>query len=139
MFAKTSQYFHRGPLGVLRLVGGASGPQGSSLAPEALAAQYLSVGQVERAVNLLLSLNWDCQGLQCLTCLHLIANHVLRLPLTPDKEGISIIYVSITYKKSLTTFHILFLVLPQPFEIIFYSEAILLNQNTHYLFNKSTI
>lgn len=90
MFALTPQYVHRGPVGVLRLVGGASGPQGPSLAPEALAAQYLSVGQVERAVNLLLSLNWDSQGLQCLTCLHLIANHVLRLPLTPDKEGISI-------------------------------------------------
>ncbi|XP_046664309.1 WD repeat-containing and planar cell polarity effector protein fritz isoform X2 [Homalodisca vitripennis] len=71
--------FERGPMGVVRMVG-------PGLTPDTLVSQYLSVGQVERAVNLLLSLNWDTQGLQCLTCLHLIANHVLRLPLTPDKE-----------------------------------------------------
>uniref|UniRef100_A0A1B6M0F5 WD repeat-containing and planar cell polarity effector protein fritz n=1 Tax=Graphocephala atropunctata TaxID=36148 RepID=A0A1B6M0F5_9HEMI len=71
--------FERGPVGVVKLLG-------PGLTPDTLVAQYLSVSQVERAVNLLLSLNWDTQGLKCLTCLHLIANHVLRLPLTPDKE-----------------------------------------------------
>ncbi|XP_054264257.1 WD repeat-containing and planar cell polarity effector protein fritz-like [Macrosteles quadrilineatus] len=78
--------FEKGPVGVLRLIGGGSPPQGSGLTPATLVSQYLSVGSVERAVNLLLSLSWDNQGLHCLTCLHLISNHVLRQPLTPEKE-----------------------------------------------------
>uniref|UniRef100_A0A1B6D3B8 WD repeat-containing and planar cell polarity effector protein fritz n=1 Tax=Clastoptera arizonana TaxID=38151 RepID=A0A1B6D3B8_9HEMI len=81
--------FERGPLAVLRLVGGGGhvhDVQGSGLTADVLVAQYLNVGQVERAVNLLLSQNWETQGSVCLKCLHLIANYIFRFPLTPERE-----------------------------------------------------
>lgn len=80
----------RGPLAVLRLVGGgglAHDAQGPGFTADVLVSQYLNMGQVERAVNLLLSLNWEISGPLCLACLHLIVNHILRLPLTPEREG----------------------------------------------------
>ncbi|PSN33632.1 hypothetical protein C0J52_14255, partial [Blattella germanica] len=79
----------QGPLAVLRLVGG-GGLKGDAhsvgLSPDVLVSQYLSVNQVDRAINLLLSLNWDSYGFICLTCLHRIMNHLFRQPLTPERE-----------------------------------------------------
>lgn len=80
----------RGPLAVLRLVGG-GGLRGDAhrtgLTPDVLVSQYLSVNQVDRAVNILLSLNWDAYGFICLACLQRIVNHLFRQPLTPEREG----------------------------------------------------
>jgi hypothetical protein len=80
----------RGPLAVLRLVGGGGlrgDAHGTGLTPDVLVSQYLSVNQVDRAVNLLLSLSWDSYGFICLACLQRIANHLFRQPLTPEREG----------------------------------------------------
>ena len=77
-------------MAVLRLVGGGGlkgDSYGSSLSPDVLVSQYLSVNQVDRAINLLLSLNWDSYGFICLTCLHRIANYLFRQPLTMEREG----------------------------------------------------
>lgn len=81
---------NRGPLAVLRLVGGGGlrgDAHGTGLTPDVLVSQYLSVNQVDRAINLLLSLNWDSYGVICLACLYQIANHLFRQPLTPEREG----------------------------------------------------
>ncbi|KDR08346.1 WD repeat-containing and planar cell polarity effector protein fritz [Zootermopsis nevadensis] len=81
--------FERGPLAVLRLVGGGGlrgDAYGTGLTPDVLVSQYLSVNQVDRAINLLLSLNWDSYGFICLSCLQRIANHLFRQPLTPERE-----------------------------------------------------
>jgi hypothetical protein len=75
---------------VLRLVGGGGlrgDTHGTGLTPDVLVSQYLSVNQVDRAINLLLSLNWDSYGAICLACLYRIANHLFRQPLTPEREG----------------------------------------------------
>ncbi|XP_039284336.1 WD repeat-containing and planar cell polarity effector protein fritz isoform X2 [Nilaparvata lugens] len=81
--------FERGPLAVVKLIGGGgmlNDVHNQGLTSDALIAQYLNVGQADRAVNLLLSLNWDQAGYACLASLHRIVNHLLRLPLTPDRE-----------------------------------------------------
>ncbi|PNF38671.1 hypothetical protein B7P43_G01219 [Cryptotermes secundus] len=81
--------FERGPLAVLRLVGGGGlrgDAHGTGLTPDVLVSQYLSVNQVDRAINLLLSLNWDSYGYICLACLYRITNHLFRQPLTPERE-----------------------------------------------------
>lgn len=81
--------FERGPLAVLKLIGGGgmlNDVHNQGLTSDAMISQYLNVGQADRAVNLLLSLNWDLAGYACLASLHRIVNHLLRLPLTPDRE-----------------------------------------------------
>nr|CAD7570477.1 unnamed protein product [Timema californicum] len=83
-------HFERGPLAMLRLVGGGGlqgDVQGSGLTPDALVSQYLSLNHVDRAINILLSLRWDSYGATCLACLQRITNHLFRQPLTPEREG----------------------------------------------------
>jgi hypothetical protein len=71
---------------------------GTGLTPDVLVSQYLSVNQVDRAINLLLSLSWDSYGFICLACLYRIANHLFRQPLTPEREGEKeIIHLQILY------------------------------------------
>lgn len=97
----------RGPLAVLRLVGGGGlrgDAYGTGLTPDVLVSQYLSVNQVDRAINLLLSLNWDSYGFICLSCLQRIANHLFRQPLTPEREG----------EREITTLQTLILICPVP-------------------------
>nr|CAD7261206.1 unnamed protein product [Timema shepardi] len=82
-------HFERGPLAMLRLVGGGGlqgDVQGSGLTPDALVSQYLSLNHVDRAINILLSLRWDSYGATCLACLQRITNHLFRQPLTPERE-----------------------------------------------------
>lgn len=75
----------------LRFVGGGglSGDINSSggFTFDSLVTQYLWASQVDRAINLLLTLNWDIVGSTCLSCLQRIVNHLFKLPLTPDYEG----------------------------------------------------
>nr|CAD7400095.1 unnamed protein product [Timema poppensis] len=82
-------HFERGPLAMLRLVGGGGlqgDVQGSGLTPDALVSQYLSLNHVDRAINILLSLRWDSYGATCLACLQRITSHLFRQPLTPERE-----------------------------------------------------
>lgn len=82
--------FEKGPVACVRIVGGC-GLRGdihtSGFTVDVLVHGYLAGGQVERAINLLLCLNWDVYGAMCLIALHKIVNHVLRLPLTAEREG----------------------------------------------------
>lgn len=81
--------FENGPLGCLRLVGG-SGLKGdvhtSGLTADVLIHKYISLNQVEKAINILLSLNWDTYGAMCLLSLHRIANYVFKQPLGTERE-----------------------------------------------------
>ncbi|KAJ1531550.1 hypothetical protein ONE63_000223 [Megalurothrips usitatus] len=82
--------FDRGPLALLRFVGG-GGLLGDihsagGYTVDSLVAQYLWANQVDRAISLLLTLNWDIAGSTCLSCLQRIVNHLFKLPLTPDHE-----------------------------------------------------
>ncbi|XP_004531277.1 WD repeat-containing and planar cell polarity effector protein fritz [Ceratitis capitata] len=74
-------HFEHGPLGCLRFFAGA-GMRGdihnSGLTADVLVDKYLSLNQLEKAVNLLLALNWETYGAMCLISLHKIANHVFH-------------------------------------------------------------
>nr|XP_018916735.1 PREDICTED: WD repeat-containing and planar cell polarity effector protein fritz [Bemisia tabaci] len=73
--------FERGPLAILRIIG-----SDSSLTADALVAQYLSFNQTDKAINILLCLDWNSTPSACLACLHLITNHIFRLPFTSERE-----------------------------------------------------
>uniref|UniRef100_A0A0A1X9N6 WD repeat-containing and planar cell polarity effector protein fritz n=1 Tax=Zeugodacus cucurbitae TaxID=28588 RepID=A0A0A1X9N6_ZEUCU len=72
-------HFEQGPLGCLRLFAGA-GMRGdihnSGLTADVLVDKYLSLHQLEKAVNLLMAINWETYGAMCLISLHKIANYV---------------------------------------------------------------
>ncbi|XP_055608329.1 WD repeat-containing and planar cell polarity effector protein fritz [Uranotaenia lowii] len=78
-----------GPIGCLRFVGGA-GLKGdvhtSGLTADVLIHKYISLNQVEKAINILLSLNWDTYGAMCLLSLHRIANYIFKQPLGMERE-----------------------------------------------------
>lgn len=79
--------FEGGPLGVLSLIGGGGlqeVPDG--LTPDSLVRQYLLWNQIEKAINLLLSLNWNTQGIMSHMSLQAIVNYIFRHPLTPERE-----------------------------------------------------
>lgn len=48
---------------------------------------YLSLHQIEKAINVLLSLNWDTYGAMCLLSLHKISNYVFSNP-SPEGEDL---------------------------------------------------
>ena len=76
-------------MAAIRLIGGGclrGDIHGSCLTADAIVSQYLEYAQVDRALNLLLSLNWDAYGIQCMRSLHRIANYLFRLPLTHERE-----------------------------------------------------
>uniref|UniRef100_A0A1B0GKH0 Putative fritz isoform a n=1 Tax=Lutzomyia longipalpis TaxID=7200 RepID=A0A1B0GKH0_LUTLO len=81
--------FEGGPVGCMRFFGG-SGMKGdihtSGFTPDVFVHSYLSLNQVEKAINILLCLNWDTYGAMCLSSLHKIANFIFRHPLTADRE-----------------------------------------------------
>lgn len=73
--------FENGPVACLRFFAG-TGISGdvhnSGLTHDVIIGKYLSLNQFEKAVNLLLSLNWESCGAICLISLHQIANYVFR-------------------------------------------------------------
>lgn len=60
--------------------------------------QYIQYGQIEKAINLLLCLNWDSYGEICLIALHKIANYIFNQSLTAERE--------IQLEKALGSYHV---------------------------------
>lgn len=93
--------FDNGPIANLRLIGG-SGLRGdihtSGFTADVLIHQYLCLHNVERAINVLLCLNWDTYGAMCLISLHKIANYIFKQPLTIERE--------LQLEKALGSFHV---------------------------------
>lgn len=93
--------FQTGPAACLRFCGD-SGLKGdvhsSGLTADVLIHQYLHLDQVERAINVLLCMNWDTYGQSCMVALHNIANYIFRLPLLPERE--------VQLQKALGSFHV---------------------------------
>lgn len=93
--------FQNGPAACLRFFGNA-GLKGdvhtSGLTADILIHQYLHLDQVERAINVLLCMNWDTYGQSCMVALHKIANYIFRLPLMPERE--------MQLQKALGSFHV---------------------------------
>ncbi|XP_071537938.1 WD repeat-containing and planar cell polarity effector protein fritz homolog isoform X2 [Panulirus ornatus] len=77
-------HYIRGPLACLRV--DVSTVSKNGLTASALVAQYIKHRQLDEAVNLLVSLNWDQEGPVAMRCLTSVANHLLRLPMTPQRE-----------------------------------------------------
>lgn len=104
-FAQTDCFLllslENGPLACLRFVGGA-GIKGdvhtSGFTADVLIHKYISLNQVEKAINVLLSLNWDNYGAMCLVSLHRIANYIFKQNLTAERE--------IQLQKALGSFHV---------------------------------
>jgi len=78
-----------GPIICLRFVGG-NGLKGdiytSGFTADVLIQKYLALNLIEKSINILLCLNWDTYGAMCLASLHNIANSILKLPLTFNRE-----------------------------------------------------
>lgn len=85
--------FEGGPLACIRMYG----TQTSGYTADVLIQRYLVAGQVQRAINLLLCLNWDVSGAMCLIALHKITNYIYRYPLTAERES--------QLEKALGSFH----------------------------------
>jgi WD repeat-containing and planar cell polarity effector protein len=92
--------FGNGPLGFVRVCGGA-GLKGdihqSGFTADVLVHKYLSVNQIEKAINILMCLNWDTYGAMCLLSLHRIANFIFKVPHTMEIEML--------LQKALGSFH----------------------------------
>ncbi|XP_042219187.1 WD repeat-containing and planar cell polarity effector protein fritz homolog isoform X2 [Homarus americanus] len=78
-------HYIRGPIACLRVDVSAVSKDG--LTASALVAQYIKHRQLDEAVNLLVSLNWDQEGSITMRCLTSIVNHLLRLSVTPQREN----------------------------------------------------
>lgn len=93
--------FENGPIAGLRFFGSA-GLKGdihtSGFTADVLVSKYLLLNHVEKAINILLCLNWDTYGAMCLISLHKIANYIFKHPLNADRE--------IQLQKALGSFHI---------------------------------
>ncbi|XP_068088454.1 WD repeat-containing and planar cell polarity effector protein fritz homolog isoform X2 [Hyperolius riggenbachi] len=77
--------FHGGPLGVLQLKLGAVSR--GLLGPVELVSQYLRYDEVDDAIGMLSSMNWNTAAQQCYICMSAIMNHLLKQKLTPEKEA----------------------------------------------------
>ncbi|KAK7073683.1 hypothetical protein SK128_025322 [Halocaridina rubra] len=77
-------HYTRGPIACLRI--DVSAVSNDGLTATALVSQYIKHRQLDEAVNLLVSLNWDQEGPMAMRCLTAIANHLLRLPVTTQRE-----------------------------------------------------
>lgn len=49
--------------------------------------QYIRYDEIQEAINVLNTMNWNTMGRQCYVCLSAIVNHLLKQKLTPDREG----------------------------------------------------
>ncbi|XP_067680509.1 WD repeat-containing and planar cell polarity effector protein fritz homolog [Haliotis asinina] len=77
--------FDKGPPAVLLLHLGVVSRE--RLSPLELVREYLKHKQIDEAVGVLSSLNWDTDGHTCYSCLSTIVNNLLRMPLNADREA----------------------------------------------------
>ncbi|KAE8601042.1 hypothetical protein XENTR_v10013509 [Xenopus tropicalis] len=77
--------FDCGPVGVLQFKLGAVSK--GQLGPVEIISQYIRHDEVDEAVGLLSSMNWNTMGHHCYTSMTAIVNHLLRQRLTPDREA----------------------------------------------------
>lgn len=104
-YVQTDSYvlllFQNGPMAMLRLFGG-TGLKGdvhtSGFTADVLIHQYLNLNNVEKAINVLLCLNWDVYGAMLLMSLHKIANYIFKQPFEPEREA--------QLQKALGSFHV---------------------------------
>lgn len=82
--------FQNGPMAILRLYGG-NGHKGdvhtSGFTADVLIQQYLKMNNVEKAINILLCLNWDVYGAMLMISLHKIASYIFKQPFQPEREA----------------------------------------------------
>jgi hypothetical protein len=93
--------FETGIFGSLRYIGGnglKNDIHTSGLTADVVVHMYISLHQIEKAINVLLSLNWDTYGAMCLLSLHKIANYIFKLPASPETESL--------LQKALGSFHV---------------------------------
>ena len=57
------------------------------LSPLSLIHEYLHHGLLANAAGLLSGMNWNIEGSMSYVCLQAVANHLLRMPLNPESEG----------------------------------------------------
>lgn len=60
-----------------------------------LILQYVHCDEVNEAINILSSMNWDTMGQQCFVSMSAIMNHLLRQRLTPEREGQTSVVLSV--------------------------------------------
>ncbi|XP_060607543.1 WD repeat-containing and planar cell polarity effector protein fritz homolog [Ruditapes philippinarum] len=76
--------YDRGPVGVLLMSLGVVSRERLSCVE--LVKEYIRSKQIEDAVALLCSMNWDIDGTSCYTCLTAIVTHLLKMPLNAERE-----------------------------------------------------
>lgn len=59
----------------------------SGLTADVLIHQYLQLDNVQKAINILLCLNWDVYGAMLMISLHKIANFIFKKPFQPEREA----------------------------------------------------
>ncbi|XP_059131352.1 WD repeat-containing and planar cell polarity effector protein fritz homolog isoform X1 [Peromyscus eremicus] len=77
--------FNRGPVGVLLFKLGVL--TRGQLGLVDLIFQYIHCDEMNEAINILSSMNWDTMGQQCFVSMSAIMNHLLRQRLTPEREA----------------------------------------------------
>ncbi|RMC07831.1 hypothetical protein DUI87_15300 [Hirundo rustica rustica] len=77
--------FDKGPLGVLHFKLGVL--TRGQLGLVEIIHQYIRYDEIQEAVNVLSTMNWNTMGQKCFICLSAICNHLLRQKLTPAREA----------------------------------------------------
>uniref|UniRef100_A0A8C0UWU8 WD repeat containing planar cell polarity effector n=1 Tax=Cyanistes caeruleus TaxID=156563 RepID=A0A8C0UWU8_CYACU len=77
--------FDKGPLGVLHFKLGVL--TRGQLGLVEIIHQYIRYDEIQEAVNVLSTMNWNTMGQQCFICLSAICNHLLKQKLTPAREA----------------------------------------------------
>ncbi|NWR17308.1 FRITZ protein, partial [Emberiza fucata] len=77
--------FDKGPLGVLHFKLGVL--TRGQLGLEEIIHQYIRYDEIQEAINVLSTMNWNTMGQRCFICLSAICNHLLKQKLTPAREA----------------------------------------------------
>ncbi|KAF4799683.1 WD repeat containing planar cell polarity effector [Turdus rufiventris] len=77
--------FDKGPLGVLQFKLGVL--TRGQLGLVEIIHQYIRYDEIQEAINVLSTMNWNTMGQQCFICLSAICNHLLKQKLTPAREA----------------------------------------------------
>ncbi|XP_068042519.1 WD repeat-containing and planar cell polarity effector protein fritz homolog isoform X2 [Anomalospiza imberbis] len=77
--------FDKGPLGVLHFKLGVL--TRGQLGLEEIIHQYIRYDEIQEAINVLSTMNWNTMGQRCFFCLSAICNHLLKQKLTPAREA----------------------------------------------------